>query len=107
MNTSVLDSAALAAAVADSVAGCVPATCRIGLLGLGNVGSAFARLANLLRSYGIWTTRVARRGDRTYTLTCSAGYARVQSALDALQAATDVAVAAFPAVGLAGEESAC
>ena len=49
--------------------------------------------------------RVARRGDRTYVLTCSASYARVQSALDALQAATGVTAAAFPAV--AGEESAC
>ena len=47
-------------------------------------------VADLLGSYGIWTTRVARRGDRTYVLTCSASYARVQSALDALQAATGV-----------------
>ena len=43
MITTVLDSAASPAAVADTAAGCVPATCRIGLLGLGNVGSAFAR----------------------------------------------------------------
>jgi homoserine dehydrogenase len=62
-------------------------------------------VADLLGSYGIWTTRVARRGDRTYVLTCSASYGRVQSALDALQAATGVTAAAFPVV--AGEESAC
>jgi homoserine dehydrogenase len=62
-------------------------------------------VADLLGSYGIWTTRVARRGDRTYVLTCSASYARVQSALDALQAATGVTAAAFPAV--TGEEGAC
>jgi homoserine dehydrogenase len=62
-------------------------------------------VADLLGSYGIWTTRVARRGDRTYVLTCSASYARVQSALDALRAATGVTAAAFPAV--TGEEGAC
>jgi homoserine dehydrogenase len=55
-------------------------------------------VADLLGSYGIWTTRVARRGARTYVLTCSASYARVQSALDALQAATRGTAAAFPAV---------
>ena len=42
MTTTVLDLAA-GAALAD--AGCIPATCRIGLLGLGNVGSAFARMS--------------------------------------------------------------
>ena len=41
MTTTVLDPAAPAAAVAETE--CIPATCRIGLLGLGNVGSAFAR----------------------------------------------------------------
>jgi homoserine dehydrogenase len=61
-------------------------------------------VADLLGSYGIWTTRLARRGDRTYVLTCSASYARVQSALDALRAATGVAAAAFPAVL---EDTAC
>jgi hypothetical protein len=61
-------------------------------------------VADLLGSYGIWTTRLARRGDRTYVLTCSASYARVQSALDALQAATGATAAAFPAVL---EEAAC
>ena len=55
--------------------------------------------ARLLRHL---VTRLARRGDRTYVLTCSASYARVQSALDALQAATGVTAAAFPAV--AGED---
>ena len=55
-------------------------------------------VADLLGSYGIWTTRLARRGARTYVLTCSASYARVQSALDALQAATGGTAAAFPAV---------
>jgi homoserine dehydrogenase len=61
-------------------------------------------VADLLGSYGIWTTRLARRGRRTYVLTCAASYARVQSALDALQAATRVTAAAFPAVL---EETAC
>jgi homoserine dehydrogenase len=57
-------------------------------------------VADLLGSYGIWSTRLARRGDRTYVLTCPASYLRVQSALDALQAATGAAAAAFPAVGV-------
>ena len=64
-------------------------------------------VADLLGSYGIWSTRLARRGDRTYVLTCPASYARVQSALDALQAATGAAAAAFPAVGVDGGDSAC
>jgi homoserine dehydrogenase len=64
-------------------------------------------VADLLGSYGVWTTRVARRGDRTFVLTCSASYARVQSALDAVQAAIGLTAAAFPAVGLAGEDAAC
>jgi len=64
-------------------------------------------VADLLGTYGIWTTRVARRGDRTFVLTCSASYARVQSALDAVQAAIGLTAAAFPAVGLAGEDAAC
>ena len=51
MTTTVLDSAASAAAVADSAAACIPATCRIGLLGLGNVGSAFARHAREAASH--------------------------------------------------------
>lgn len=64
-------------------------------------------VADLLGSYGIWSTRLARRGDRTYVLTCPASYARVQSALDALQAATGAAAAAFPAVDVDGGDSAC
>lgn len=63
-------------------------------------------VADLLGSYGIWTTRVARRADRTYVLTCAAGYARVQAALGALQAALPDMhgpAAAFPAV----EDAAC
>ena len=39
----VLDPAAFAAAASVDT-GCIPATCRIGLLGLGTVGSAVARL---------------------------------------------------------------
>lgn len=62
-------------------------------------------VADLLSSYGVWTTRVARRGDRTFVLTCSTSDARVQSALDALQAAIGLTAAAFPAV--AGEDAAC
>jgi homoserine dehydrogenase len=64
-------------------------------------------VADLLGSYGIWTTRLARHGDRTYVLTCSAGYARLRSALDALQAATGARATAFPAIGIAGEDAAC
>jgi len=56
-------------------------------------------VADLLGSYGIWSTRLARRGDRIYALTCPASHGRLQSALDALQAATGAATAAFPAVG--------
>jgi homoserine dehydrogenase len=62
-------------------------------------------VADLLGSYGVWTTRVARRGDRTFVLTCSASYARVQSALDAVQAALGLTAAAFPVV--AGEDASC
>jgi homoserine dehydrogenase len=57
-----------------------------------------ADIADLLGSYGIWCTRLARRGDRVYALTCHAAPARIHSALDALQAATGVAAAAFPAM---------
>ena len=62
-------------------------------------------VADLLGSYGIWSTRVARRGARTYALTCPASYARVQSALEALQAATGAAATAFPAVGVDGDDA--
>ena len=51
VTTTVLDAAAAAAVAADSAAGCSPATCRIGLLGLGNVGSAFARHAREAASH--------------------------------------------------------
>jgi hypothetical protein len=61
-------------------------------------------IADLLGSYGIWCTRLARRGDRTFVLTCPAGCARVQSALAAVEAATRGVAAAFPAVS---EEPAC
>ncbi len=64
-------------------------------------------VADLLGSYGIWSTRLARRGDRTYALTCSAGCARLRSALDAVQAATGATAEAFPAIGMAGEDAAC
>jgi homoserine dehydrogenase len=64
-----------------------------------------ADVADLLGSYGIWSTRLARRGDRTYVLVCSVGYRRVRSALDALQAATGAAAAAFPVVS--GEDPGC
>jgi hypothetical protein len=62
-------------------------------------------VADLLGTYGIWSTRLARRGDRIYALTCPASYARLQSALDALRAATGAAAAAFPAVGLEGGDA--
>jgi homoserine dehydrogenase len=61
-------------------------------------------IADLLGSYGIWCTRLARRGNRTFVLTCPTGYARVQSALAAVEAATRGVAAAFPAVS---EEPAC
>ena len=44
MITTVLDP------VASDTAGCLPVTCRIGLLGLGNVGSAFARMTRSARA---------------------------------------------------------
>ena len=64
VTTTVLDAAALAAAVADSAAGCIPATCRIGLLGLGNVGSAFARHAREAASPSRRARLRARRRHR-------------------------------------------
>ena len=57
-----------------------------------------ADVADLLGTYGIWCTRLDRRGDRLYALTCQTGAERIQSALGALQAAIGVATAAFPAV---------
>ena len=61
-------------------------------------------IADLLGHYGIWCTRIARRGDRVYVLTCHASQPRIHAALDAVQAATGVAAAAFPALA---EESSC
>jgi homoserine dehydrogenase len=57
-----------------------------------------ADIADLLGSYGIWCTRQSRRNDRVYALACHATSARIQGALAALQAATSVAAAAFPAI---------
>jgi homoserine dehydrogenase len=57
-----------------------------------------ADIADLLGSYGIWCTRQSRRDDRVYALTCDAAPARLRDALDALQAATGVSAAAFPAI---------
>jgi len=56
-------------------------------------------VADLLGSYGIWCTRLARQGDRTYVLTCTASAARVQTALDAVQSVTRGSAAAFHALG--------
>jgi len=55
-------------------------------------------VADLLGSYGIWCSRLARRADRTFVVTCPASHARVSSALDAVQAATGGTAAAYPAV---------
>jgi homoserine dehydrogenase len=66
-----------------------------------------SEVADLLGSYGIRSTRLARRGDRTYGLTSSTSCAQVQSALDALQADTRATAAAFPVVGAADGEAAC
>jgi homoserine dehydrogenase len=55
-------------------------------------------VADLLGSYGVWCTRVARRGDRTYVLTCAANTSRVAAALDAVRAAIGGTATAFPAL---------
>ena len=57
-----------------------------------------ADMADLLGSYGIWYTRMARRGGRSYALTCQAAPDRIHAALDALHCATGIAAAAFPAI---------
>lgn len=57
-----------------------------------------ADIADLLGSYGVFCTRLARHGERIYALTCIAAPGRVHAVLDALQAATGVAAAAFPAI---------
>jgi homoserine dehydrogenase len=63
-----------------------------------------ADVADLLGSYGVWCTRLARRGGRIYALTCHATAPRIHSALDALRAAAAVDTAVFPALT---EEAAC
>ena len=55
-------------------------------------------VADLLASYSAWCTRIERRGDRTYVLTCRASHDRIQAALAAVSAATGVAAAAYPAL---------
>ena len=55
-------------------------------------------IADLLGSYGIWCTRLERRGSRVYALTCHAAVSRIQCALDAVQAATNSSGALFPAI---------
>jgi homoserine dehydrogenase len=57
-----------------------------------------ADIADLLGSYGVWCTRLARRGDRVYALTCHATPSRIHGALEALQAATGLSASAFPAL---------
>ncbi len=61
-----------------------------------------ADVADLLGSYGIWCTRLSRRGDRLYALTCCAASERVTAAMRALEAATGPGVAALPALAEAG-----
>lgn len=57
-----------------------------------------ADVADLLGSYGIGCSRLARRDDRTFVVTCPASHARLSSALDAVQAATGGTAAAYPAL---------
>lgn len=57
-----------------------------------------ADIADLLGCYGIWCTRLERRGDRVYALTCHASASRLGAALDAVTAATGGTTAAFPAL---------
>jgi hypothetical protein len=61
-------------------------------------------VADLLGSYGVWCTRLSRRGDRTYAITCPASHARVTGAVHALQAATRGSAVALPALA---EDAAC
>ena len=61
-------------------------------------------VADLLGSYGIWCTRLSRRGDRSYAVTCPAEHARVTAAVRALEAATGGQAAIFAAVV---QEAAC
>ena len=55
-------------------------------------------VADLLGSYGIWCRGLARHGDRTFALTCTAGHARITAARAALEAAIGVTATAFPAL---------
>lgn len=55
-------------------------------------------VADLLGSYGIWCRGLSRHGGRTFVLTCTAGHARIDAALDAVKAAIGVRTAAFPAL---------
>jgi homoserine dehydrogenase len=57
-----------------------------------------ADTADLLGSYGVFCTRLARQRERVYALTCSTRPDRIDAALDALHAATGVAGVAFPAI---------
>jgi homoserine dehydrogenase len=61
-------------------------------------------VADLLGSYGIWCSRLAGRGTRTFALTCPASHARLSAALHAVQAATRGTATAFPALT---EDGAC
>ncbi|MGH9410004.1 MAG: hypothetical protein ACRD1V_11180 [Vicinamibacterales bacterium] len=98
-------------------------TIRVGLPGLGNVGSAVARavegearsafiargfaptITQALIAYGIWCTRLTRRGDHLSARSCVSSAATLDAALTALRAATGAAAAALPA--LMPEEAAC
>lgn len=57
-----------------------------------------ADIADLLGAYGVWCTRLERRGDRVYGLTCTATTARIHAALDAVHAATAASAGVFPAI---------
>jgi homoserine dehydrogenase len=63
-----------------------------------------ADVADLLGSFGIWTTRLSRRGDRRYALTCGAAHGSIASAIAAVDAAAGRGSAAFPAIV---EDDAC
>jgi homoserine dehydrogenase len=67
-------------------------------------GALPSDIADLLGSYGIWCTRLERRGARVYALTCSATPARIHAALDAVRAATGADAAGVPAIV---EEASC
>ena len=60
--------------------------------------------ADLLSTYGVWCTRLARHAGRLYGLTCSTGHDRLQAAAAALHAATTHPAVAIPALS---QEAAC